>query len=236
MPPDSVLEIDTMELTQEPISYPTSAQQLYAMLELPPDSRCIRVLDIDRPSSSDVTGPGARVINGHLRVVNLDQQPSFTTLSYVWGGRASPSPVVKLAPHGCEVEITENCFQALWHIQQRFGAVTIWVDSISINQKDEQENEGQIPLMREIYSSAKTVYLWLGQGTEDSDKSMEYLKKRASYGRRLPSSILTSNYPKKKIREYWAFKTRTSGDILSKCRSQQHKRKRANLMWSLQSG
>lgn len=188
---DAVVQLNTLPAIRadKSCSYPLSPKQLYTSLALPPGSQCIRLLDLYPSSPSDGT-PTARHISGHLRVADLQQRPSFQSLSYVWGEKASPSHVVKLQVPGCDIEVTENCYQALWHIRKQFGAVSIWVDSICINQDDKREKEGQISLMQEIYSSASSVYIWLGIGNEESDKAMNYLRKQGSVGQRLPLTLL----------------------------------------------
>jgi hypothetical protein len=45
----------------------------------------------------------------------------------------------------------------------------IWIDAICINQEDEEEKGTQIPLMREIYSRARAVVVWMGLSTPETD-------------------------------------------------------------------
>ncbi|KAF2795874.1 hypothetical protein K505DRAFT_223519, partial [Melanomma pulvis-pyrius CBS 109.77] len=57
----------------------------------------------------------------------------------------------------------ENLYQAL----QRLRALDqvqpwLWIDAISINQSDDVERGWQVDLMRDIYSRAEIVYIWLG--------------------------------------------------------------------------
>lgn len=47
--------------------------------------------------------------------------------------------------------------------QTRIHARNIWIDAICTNQADPTERGSQIGLMRDIYSSAKTVIVWLGE-------------------------------------------------------------------------
>ena len=43
----------------------------------------------------------------------------------------------------------------------------IWIDAVCINQNDDLEKSGQIPLMGEIYSKAAEVLVWLGSGSKE---------------------------------------------------------------------
>jgi len=95
--------------------------------------------------------------------------------------------------------------------------VTIWVDSICINQDDEQERETQVSLMQEIYGSASLVYVWLGPGDRNSDNAMGYLRKRASLGQRIPLTILASTDEEDDKRVSRKFQRNLWGDVLGKC-------------------
>lgn len=116
----------------------------------------------------------------------------FDALSYEWGDATITRPV---SCNGLlEVGVTENGFAAiehLYHLQhrRRMGPLTIWIDQVCINQKDDREKfgggdeadgvmaRGQLDLMAEIYSSAETAYFWLGVGTPATDKVMDYLSR-----------------------------------------------------------
>ncbi|CAG9984403.1 unnamed protein product [Clonostachys byssicola] len=168
---------------------PLRVSQLYSNLAIPPASRCIRLLEIeaavDGLDGLDTLGP----LTGHLRLVNLDDNPSFVSLSYVWGKGASSHYIV-CEPGNCLVNIPRNCFRGLQQVTRRFGKVAIWVDSICINQNDDEEKVHQIPLMRDIYSMANCVYVWLGDGNKASDRALKFLKKQARLGPRPPLAIV----------------------------------------------
>ncbi|TVY32068.1 Heterokaryon incompatibility protein 6,OR allele [Lachnellula subtilissima] len=142
----------------------------YASLPLAPDSKSIRVLDLDE--ARDLSDRGE--LSGQLRVVSLIEKPSYLALSYVWGTFASPENTISCGTDS--IKITSNCWSALWHIRKAFGQVTIWVDSICINQDDDEEKASQIPLMGDIYTFADSTYVWLGKANTHSDTVIEYLK------------------------------------------------------------
>jgi hypothetical protein len=82
-----------------------------------------------------------------------------------------------------EIGVTENGFAAiehLYHLQHRrkMTPLTVWIDQVCINQKDDGEKyggmgaRGQLDLMAEIFSLAETTYFWLGVGTPATDKAM----------------------------------------------------------------
>lgn len=112
-----------------------------------------------------------------LRVSNFHKvDPEFDALSYVWGNpRVTKTIWVNHQP--CEV--TVNLFEALTFLRQkRYNARSsvscettvesvvlsrwIWIDAICINQNSISERNVQVPLMKDIYSKASTVHVWLG--------------------------------------------------------------------------
>ncbi|RSM08126.1 hypothetical protein CEP52_004837 [Fusarium oligoseptatum] len=145
---------------------PTAAQ-LYDYLPLPHGSQFIRVLDI--PENCSETDAG---LTGSLRIVDLKDSPRFTALSYVWGKASGKS----INCNGCDIKITDSCFEALSSLRAVLGSFTIWVDAVCINQRDNDEKSAQIPLMEEIYTWAEAVYIWLGPSTERTKTALDYVR------------------------------------------------------------
>ncbi|KAM7183067.1 Heterokaryon incompatibility protein (HET) domain containing protein [Rhypophila sp. PSN 637] len=171
--------------------YTASTSTLYSQLALPPGEEFIRLLDLQ---AAPLGLPGAP-LTAHLRVASLADQPTFTTLSYVWGSHASTRPWhrVTILPQRVALDVTENCFRALHRIRSGVGAVTIWVDSICINQQDEKEKTAQIPLMMKIYSLAGVGYNWLGESNEQLEQAIRFLGSRATISSRLPLAYLVGS-------------------------------------------
>ncbi|KAH7317791.1 heterokaryon incompatibility, partial [Rhexocercosporidium sp. MPI-PUGE-AT-0058] len=119
-------------------------------------------------------------IEGHIEVINLDQDPlpKFAALSYVWGAKATGSRVICCENGGSRIPVTENCYSALVHLRRNIpGDFSIWIDAMCINQNDMAEKVNQISLMGDIYWKASTVYVWLGEGDPATDTAMRYLAK-----------------------------------------------------------
>lgn len=147
-------------------------RQLYAILPLSIAHRSIRLLDLD-------AGSDDAPLSGRLRVTSLASSPRFTALSYVWGGYSDPRDTISCNDNSCAIDITSNCRDALLAARRRYGAVTIWVDAICINQGDDAEKVVQIELMNEIYTWAHTTLVWLGKGDVFSDVALTWLAKNA---------------------------------------------------------
>ncbi|KAI0857761.1 heterokaryon incompatibility protein-domain-containing protein [Xylaria cubensis] len=168
------------------ISPSFSSAQLYDSLRV--DQGCIRVLDLEpEPVLPPLSGQSVdSPLRGTLRVVSMKDCPEFSALSYVWGSKADPPDI--LVCNGCKIEITSNCKDALQAVRKSQGGVTIWVDAICINQKDNLDKASQIPNMEDIYTWATMVYVWLGRGDEHTDCNMKNLRWASRY-----SLCLTGN-------------------------------------------
>ncbi|KAF5717618.1 amidase [Fusarium globosum] len=155
-------------------------------------SQCIRVLDVHKSDPAD-----SDRLTGTLRTVDLRTLPKFTALSYVWG----QGSYHKIACNGCDINITQSCYEALTSLRESRQPLTIWVDAICINQEDASEKEQQIVLMGSIFTLAETVYVWLGIGNTETDQAAEYIY-IISQLRQFPAQIpLTRNYPCQNIFE-----------------------------------
>lgn len=160
----------------QPSAYPESPRQLYA--ELPVDAASIRVLTLQPGLSQADQDDTQAPLVGQLHVVSMDSHPAFTALSYVWGPYSEPRDTVIC--NGIKIDITANCKEALLALRRISGPITVWVDAICINQQDDDEKATQLPLMEEIYSWSQTVYIWLGHGSESSDRAMDWLRKAST--------------------------------------------------------
>jgi len=89
-------------------------------------------------------------------------------LSYTWGSRVLEDDFVV---DGKSVAITKNLGEALrkLHTYLRKETLMLWVDLISINQRDLQERSHQVGLMNAIYRCAERVGIWLGEAHGNSD-------------------------------------------------------------------
>lgn len=141
-----------------------SPHQIYQQLPLSPGT--IRVIDLDR--ATDITAP----LNGTLRVTRLQDCPNFTALSYVWGNGSTAS----IYCNGCAFAITSSCKEALISLRSIEEDVCIWVDAVCINQEDDAEKDGQIPMMGEIYTWARVVWVWLGPEDDRCTRAIKSLK------------------------------------------------------------
>lgn len=94
----------------------------------------------------------------------LSQNPQYEALSYTWDKKESEPRFITL--NGESFTVQENVERAIRRLRQRKTPRTVWIDAICINQDDTDERNCQVLLMRDIYSKAQQVCIWLGEPTE----------------------------------------------------------------------
>jgi hypothetical protein len=157
------------------------ASRMYSSLPLSPLDQCIRILDLDASSNPKAS------LSGRLRVASLKSRPRFAARSYVWDINSTRRKRDKILCRRVDpgisynIDITTNCEAALRQLRNLFGPLSIWVDAICINQDDVGEKTSQIPLMEEIYTWAQPVYVWLGPGTNASNRTMDWFSAAAKF-------------------------------------------------------
>lgn len=111
-----------------------------------------------------------RVLHAALETTRLSERPDYMAISYTWAdpdGDRSLSEVIFLGDLWIPVPITLNCAAALRRLRSAHRIQTLWIDSICINQFSTDEKSHQVGLMRDIYSRASSVAIFLG-GDEDA--------------------------------------------------------------------
>lgn len=109
--------------------------------------------------------PGSWVedVRCELTVWWLDspERPEYQTLSYVWG---SASVTEEIFLNGIPWQVTVNLSCALRYLRHSSHAVVFWIDALCINQQDLEERSVQVPLIKDIYSKAIGLTIFLGNG------------------------------------------------------------------------
>ncbi|KAH9203637.1 heterokaryon incompatibility protein-domain-containing protein [Leptodontidium sp. 2 PMI_412] len=114
----------------------------------------------------------------HVKDVSLSSNTPYEALSYVWG---DPTVKVPIECSGRKLNITTNLFDALKRFRLPDADRVLWVDAICINQFDLEEKNIQVPLMKDIYSKASVVLIWLGRGSEETDRAWGALAQMNTY-------------------------------------------------------
>ncbi|KAH9233198.1 hypothetical protein K456DRAFT_1838097 [Colletotrichum gloeosporioides 23] len=131
----------------------------------------IRILELDSGTSDSLLhGAFSRVQVGSDRA-------QYEAVSYTWADESGDSTRCKpmfIGPFWDIIPITRNCENALRSVRISGGPPrNIWIDSLCINQDDEQERSSQVALMPRIYAGAAGVLVYLGTATWNSDLAMD---------------------------------------------------------------
>lgn len=105
------------------------------------------------------------ILHGTLLPTSLSDRPDFTALSYTWAdasGSRARSEIIFLGANWIPLAITVNCAAALRRLRNTKDKCVVWVDAICIDQDDTTERSHQVSLMRDIYSRASRVFMFLG--------------------------------------------------------------------------
>lgn len=136
--------------------------------------RPIRVFKL-YPGAPDDSLQGSLWIRG--------KEEPYEALSYCWGPSADNIYTVapELTLHHEEgvrvVQITPSLALALKHLRLDKEYRNLWVDALSINQRDQNEKSRQIAIMDKIYRNARQVCIWLGPGHDNSDKAIGLIRR-----------------------------------------------------------
>jgi hypothetical protein len=109
---------------------------------------------------------------------DIQDCPPYTALSYAWG---EPGVLRSLYIEPCgDLGIRASLHDFLHMRSSTIKQTTyFWIDAICIDQSNIQERNHQVRLMKEIYTAASVVDIWLGAEADDSDLAIRHIKARA---------------------------------------------------------
>lgn len=157
-----------------------------------------RYLDLSTSDSSDATPRSTGTGLDAYRDFSLPWRfawGDYLALSYCWGDAHITREIIV---NGHSIQVTVNLEAALRQlrrcncIKQGFK---LWADAICIDQDNLEERGRQVSRMRDIYSSAWQVVIWLGADADDSPLAMtavKHLSARMAMGSPLSGLYRTS--------------------------------------------
>jgi hypothetical protein len=111
---------------------------------------------------------------GSLTTLDLRKPVSYEAVSYTWG---KDGVVDQITLDGKRLDLTPNLGAALRRLRRADASRVIWVDQISINQKDTVERGSQVGLMNSIYRRATRVLVWLGEDpSRQGEKALRFMR------------------------------------------------------------
>lgn len=107
---------------------------------------------------------------------------SYEALSYCWGDSQDNQniDVTTFDQDGVRKQhllpITSSLYRAMLNLRLVEGKIVLWIDAICINQTDFTERSQQVAIMKDVYSQANRVVVWLGDGNEVTQKCIRAIK------------------------------------------------------------
>ncbi|KAI5920480.1 heterokaryon incompatibility protein-domain-containing protein [Camillea tinctor] len=123
------------------------------------------------------------VLSQHLSI-------EYEALSYCWGDPREKGTITVRVPEQegtreYTLSITSALHAALKRLRSPAEERILWIDAIRINQDDLSERASQVALMRDIYTKASSVAIWLGDGNEATRRTIrtvEAIRERFEMG------------------------------------------------------
>ena len=126
------------------------------------------------PATSDIR---VVVLKGfERRLVTVPLQSNYLALSYAWGDECD---VYEIIVNGRAFKVTRNLYEALVYLYDANVSYPIWIDALCINQDDAMEKSVQLRRIRDVYAEAGRTIVWLGPGTEGTNRFIDYVNKFA---------------------------------------------------------
>ena len=122
----------------------------------------------------------------------------FEALSYAWGNTRETKTIYVDGVFKSVPRNLEEALRALRDLEETFSGMCYWVDSLCIDQENIEERNEQVKRMKEIYSQARAVIVWLGQ-EEEMDRVADQMMRELCHGAgntpQPPSSFLLNEWP-----------------------------------------
>ncbi|TRX89853.1 hypothetical protein FHL15_009286 [Xylaria flabelliformis] len=149
----------------------------------------IRLLDLLPATTS-------KTLTARIRRFPLDNTPPYISVSHVWGDEKVTNPLhiesgcgnrdIQISKHleSLLVGLLCHTVDSLPEIWNNGSRLPVWIDMACINQTDVGEKASQIPLMRQIYSQASAVIVWINEYDSYLRYAFHYLRRVVEQGDR----------------------------------------------------
>lgn len=108
----------------------------------------------------------------------IDRALPYEALSYHWGnGEASFKIKIYTEGFPGTFRVRPNLHAALNQLRLPDRPRRLWIDAICINQDNNDEKNAQVSLMADVYSTAESVCVWLGEASPDSNLALNFISR-----------------------------------------------------------
>ena len=101
----------------------------------------------------------------------LSAAPEYEAVSYCWG---DPRDQTQVVCDGKILNVPLNLRKFLLRTRAKGRQRTLWIDSICVNQADDDEKASQVREMHRVYRKASRTLIWLGQDSENSTLGIQF--------------------------------------------------------------
>ena len=112
-----------------------------------------------------------------LEVGSLNASPGYEALSYAWGTADATCPI-EVGNH--TIKVTPSLEAVLRRLRKASESRLLWIDQISIDQENNDDKSQQVMLMKDIYSQADRVIIWLGESDDSTEDRVTIEQAEAS--------------------------------------------------------
>jgi hypothetical protein len=136
-------------------------------------------VQLSSPASSAPSSAQDDIVSCSIKVFKRGQAPPYIALSYAWGTEGTPK-ALNIGGETCAVSATVEAALRQVRNPHLETETWLWVDQISIDQRNEAEKSHQVQEMRNIYSEAALVIAWLGDNEGSSELLFSHLAKMSA--------------------------------------------------------
>jgi hypothetical protein len=103
--------------------------------------------------------------------------PWYYAVSYVWGAIPALSETKRISIDGCDLIVSSHVYAGLQEARTQISSsFKVWFDATCIDQSNDREKDGQIPLMREIYHFSIHTFIYI-PGSEEDAKLIRFINR-----------------------------------------------------------
>jgi hypothetical protein len=108
----------------------------------------------------------------NFRWKDLTRPGTYVAVSYAWGITQGAAFHDYVVVEGEQVRVGRRVYSLLRVLAEHKSDTVLWIDSIGINHHQTAERNQQVALMVDIYLEASQVFVWLGDGDDDTSKAL----------------------------------------------------------------
>jgi hypothetical protein len=124
-----------------------------------------------------------RIVVGHDSDACLTEPIAYEALSWRWGDEDNSHYTIMIRREDGKMykkRVSETLGLALKYMRLRNDRI-LWIDAISIDQKNKEERSYQVSMMALVYTRAEQVCVWLGDDDENSRKAFKFIRNEISH-------------------------------------------------------